>query len=113
MSPCTLFVPDFRTTLTTAPLVRPYSADKPLSTTLNSPTESGDGLTTTFSAPSAAFTLPSRYQALAPPWLPLALICEPTRCSGSGKPPNWLLKPNKVPEGPEDCVTPGMSCTKA
>ena len=104
-------MPDFKTTFTTAPLVRPYSAARPLSTTLNSETVSGEGFTTTFSAPSAALRLPSRYHAFAPPWPPLALMLDPTKCCESGNPPNWLSNPKRLPEGPLDCVTPGMSWT--
>lgn len=41
--------------------------DKPLSTRLNSETASGEGFTTTDSGPRVAFSVPSRYQAFAPP----------------------------------------------
>src|ERR1035441_8167675 len=111
MSPCSLLVPDFNTTLITAPLVCPYSAASPLSTKLNSETASGEGLTTTACAPTVPFVTPSKYHALAPACPPLALMLDPTRCKGSGNPPNWLLKPKAAPDGPADCMTPGMSWT--
>src|SRR5713226_3354677 len=94
----------------TAPLVRLHSAARPLFTIANSEMASGDGFTTTLSGPSAALSVPSRYQAFAPPWLPLTLMPEPTMCVGSGNPPNWLSNPNTEPDGPVDWVTPGSNC---
>src|ERR1700733_14205119 len=44
-SPCSALVPDFVTTLTTDPELRPYSASKVLVITRNSSIASGDGCT--------------------------------------------------------------------
>src|SRR5437667_3405697 len=69
------------------------------------------GLTATFSAKLERLTLPSRYQALAPPWPPFTERSEPKAWVGSGNDPNWLLKPKLLPGGPPTGLTPGAKKT--
>src|SRR5882724_2892740 len=69
--------PDFSTTLKTPPPVRLYSGAKALVIAWNSETESGEGLTETFSEIPERLIFPSRYQALAPACPPLTDISEP------------------------------------
>ena len=62
------WLPDFRTTLTTMPRWFAHtSAARLLLTRLNSATASGEGLTTTFSAPTEALASPPETSRLLQP----------------------------------------------